>query len=84
MEQNCVAHKYAFTEGDIPISFCYRILEPIPKVENQGFREISLLKAIYKFISMIIHLRLITTIKLQSTAFVLIKEWRQQKRVGGK
>jgi hypothetical protein len=56
--------QHTVTKGDIPVSFSYRVLVLIPKPENQGFRGITLLETIYIIISMIIHLRLLTTIRL--------------------
>jgi hypothetical protein len=53
-----------FTEGDIPVSFSYGVLVLIPKPDNQGFRGIALLETIYKIISMIIHIRLTSSINL--------------------
>jgi hypothetical protein len=63
MGKNIEIIKLVFTEGDIPISFSYGILVLIPK-PDQSFRGIALLETIYKLISMIIHQRLTTSIKL--------------------
>jgi hypothetical protein len=56
--------QHAFRTGDIPTSFSHGVIVLIPKPKNQEYRGIALLNTIYKIISMIIHLRLTSTIKL--------------------
>jgi Reverse transcriptase (RNA-dependent DNA polymerase) len=66
-----------FREGDIPTSFTYGVLVLIPK-PDQSFRGIALLETIYKLISMIIHLQLLTTIKLHNA----VHGFRTQRGTG--
>jgi hypothetical protein len=56
--------QHAFRTEDIPTSFSHGVLVIAPKPENQGYSNIALLETIYKIISNIIHLRLMSTIKL--------------------
>jgi hypothetical protein len=49
----------------------------IPKPENQGFRGIALLETIYRIISMIIHIRLTTTINLHDLSWLLSQTWNR-------
>ena len=53
----------AFTQGEIPQSFCNGILVLIPKSTPGQYRGIALLETIYKLVSSIINRRLASSIK---------------------